>query len=424
MRKVITFLGKYPKETQYEFGGKIYSGRVFAEAMRQFVAFDEMLVFVTDEARADALPVLTALNDARIRDVTIPRGESNAEMWKIFEIITSQVNQGETVIFDITHGLRSLPFLVFLFAAYLRSAKQVQIEAIYYGAYELGDVKTNKPAPVIDLSDFSKMLDWLTATDQFVQTGDARRLAEMLGADASKKAAVQASEKLSQVSLAAFLCQPFTLMEQAQTLGAALDKAQPELAEQTLPFDVMREQITDTFGAFGANWASDQSIGLRKQFRLIEWYYHNNQFIQAMTLAREWLISAVTLRLGQPINLEPDPRKEMEWAVSGLVRVDKFKLTDPLTGERRKTRVTDLNERAQLIYTTWAERDELIELWNLLSAPRNALDHAEHQDEKMSLDKITKSAGKLMPLLATLARKWEFVERDSDDGTISQLRSE
>lgn len=424
MRKVITFLGKYPKETQYKFGGKIYSGRVFAEAMRQFVAFDEMLVFVTDEARADALPVLTALNDPRIRDVTIPRGESNAEMWKIFEIITSQVNQGETVIFDITHGLRSLPFLVFLFAAYLRSAKQVQIEAIYYGAYELGDVKTNKPAPVIDLSDFSKMLDWLTATDQFVQTGDARRLAEMLGADASKKAAVQASEKLSQVSLAAFLCQPFTLMEQAQTLGAALDKAQPELAEQTLPFDVMREQITDTFGAFGANWASDQSIGLRKQFRLIEWYYHNNQFIQAMTLAREWLISAVTLRLGQPINLEPDPRKEMEWAVSGLVRVDKFKLTDPLTGERRKTRVTDLNERAQLIYTTWAERDELIELWNLLSAPRNALDHAEHQDEKMSLDKITKSAGKLMPLLATLARKWEFVERDSDDGTISQLRSE
>jgi CRISPR-associated DxTHG motif protein len=415
MRKVITFLGKYPKETVYEFGGKPYNGRVFAEAMRQFLAFDEMLVFVTDEARTDALPVLTALNDARIRDVTIPRGESNAEMWQIFEIITSQVNEGETVIFDITHGLRSLPFLVFIFAAYLRSAKRVNIEAIYYGAFELGDSKTNKPAPVIDLSEFVGMLDWLTATDQFVQTGDARRLAQMLEADASKKASVNAAQKLSQVSLAAFLCQPFTLMQEAQTLGAALEKAQPELAAQTLPFDVMREQITETFGAFGADWERDRTDGLRKQFRLIEWYYQNNQLIQAMTLAREWLISAVTLRLGQPIDLEQEPRKEMEWAVSGLARVDKFKLTDPLTGERRKTRVTDLNEYAQLIYTTWTERDELIELWSLLSAPRNALDHAEHQFEKMSLAKITANADKIMPRLRALAVKWGFAERDSAD---------
>jgi len=413
MRKVITFLGKYPKETQYKFDGNLYGGRVFAEAMRQFVSFDEMLVFVTEEARTDALPVLAELNDARIRDVPIPRGESDAEMWKIFEIITNQVNEGETVIFDITHGLRSLPFLVFLFAAYLRSAKRVNIEAIYYGAFELGDNKINKPAPVIDLSPFSKMFDWLTATDQFIQTGDARRLAQMLGADASKKAAVRASQKLSQVSLAAFLCQPFTLMREAQTLGAALDQAQPELAEQTLPFDVMREQITQTFGAFGADWKQDSAEGLRAQFRMIEWYYHNNQLIQAMTLAREWLISAVTLRLGQPINLGQEPRKEMEWAVSGLVRVDKMKTTDKETGERRLTRVSDLTQFAQTIYTNWVERDELIELWNLLSTPRNALDHAEHQADKMSLEKITRNADKMMPRLRALAVKWGFAEQDS-----------
>lgn len=408
MRKVITFLGKYPKETQYKFGDNFYGGRVFAEAMRQFVSFDEMLVFVTEEARTDALPVLAELNDARIRDVPIPRGESAAEMWKIFEIITNQVNEGETVIFDITHGLRSLPFLVFLFAAYLRSAKRVNIEAIYYGALELGDSKINKPAPVIDLSPFSKMFDWLTATDQFIQTGDARRLAQMLGADASKKAAVRASQKLSQVSLAAFLCQPFTLMREAQTLGAALDQAQPELAEQTLPFDVMREQITQTFGAFGADWAQDSAEGLRAQFRMIEWYYHNNQLIQAMTLAREWLISAVTLRLGLAIDLTSDPRRQMERAVSGLALVG-HKVRDDGTGEKYVFQASDLNAHGRIIYDTWAERDDLIFLWQAADI-RNALNHAEHKKDAMSLAKILKNSDAMMPRLRALAVQWNFAD--------------
>jgi hypothetical protein len=61
MRKIITFLGRYPKDTQYEFNGQVYSGRVFAEALRQFVTYDEMLVFATEEARADAWPVLVEL---------------------------------------------------------------------------------------------------------------------------------------------------------------------------------------------------------------------------------------------------------------------------------------------------------------------------------------------------------------------------
>ena len=38
-RKIIAFLGKYPKETQYSFQGKIYTGQVFAEAMGQLKTF-------------------------------------------------------------------------------------------------------------------------------------------------------------------------------------------------------------------------------------------------------------------------------------------------------------------------------------------------------------------------------------------------
>lgn len=406
MRKIITFLGRRPQETHYLFAGQIYTGRVFAEALRQFAAYDEMLVFVTAEAQAEAWPVLAALNDPRIRAVPIPRGETVAEMWEMFDAITSQVNEDETVIFDITHGLRSLPFLVFLFAAYLKTAKRVVIEAIYYGALELGD-KSGKPAPVIDLSEFVAMLDWLTATDQFVQTGDARRLARLLNPQSQTQGVLaDASQALSNVSLAAFLCQPFTLMGQAGALEGKLLKAKAALQQIARPFDVLHGQIIETFGTFGARFEQDLAAGLRTEFRLVEWYYDNNQLIQAITLAREWLIDAMAYRLEHRVDLKREEREQMEKAISGIAMVGR-EVSDRPTGGQRRFGVSDLNTYGRTIYTTWPEVDALKTLWNTLSSIRNTLDHAEHQDGAMKLDKITRKADNdVMPELRRLAQKW------------------
>jgi CRISPR-associated DxTHG motif protein len=145
--KIITFLGKYPKETIYSYGDNTYKGKVFAEALHQFCQYDSMLVCVTEEAKATSWPVLEALGDSRIKAVEIPTGKTTEEMWDTFKNVTNYVDEGDRVIFDITHGLRSLPFLVFLFAAYLKSAKNVEIQAIYYGAFELGDTNKKLPAP-------------------------------------------------------------------------------------------------------------------------------------------------------------------------------------------------------------------------------------------------------------------------------------
>ncbi|MEH2317191.1 TIGR02221 family CRISPR-associated protein [Nostoc sp.] len=179
MKQIITFLGLNAKETIYSFEGKNYKGNVFAEALRQFCDYDSMLVCVTIEAKNKTFPVLNSLEDERIQAVAIPNGETTEEMWETFKIITDKVNDNDSVVFDITHGLRSLPFLVFLFAAYLKAAKNVTIDAIYYGAWELGN-SNNGIAPVIDLSEFIVMLDWLTATERFVEIGDGQALANLL----------------------------------------------------------------------------------------------------------------------------------------------------------------------------------------------------------------------------------------------------
>ena len=417
--KLISFLGiaNY-QTTTYVWQEQELETRFFPVAAAHFLQPAQMLVCATPtvEKHANLSELTNKLAEANVnyRVVPIPEGHSEADLWRIFDALTGVVEERETVAFDVTHSFRSLPFLSFLAVAYLQVAKKVRVERVLYGAFEAHD-NTNH-SPVFDLTPFVTLLDWLTATDQFVKTGDARRLAQMLGADKSKRAAMQASEKLSRVSLAAFLCQPFTLMQEAQSLGAVLQQAQPELAEQTLPFDVMREQITNTFGAFGADWSKNQSDGLRAQFRLIEWYYQNNQLIQAMTLAREWLISAVTLRLGLAIDLASNPRRQMERALSGVALVG-HDVRDEQTGEKYVFQVSDLNAHGRVIYDTWAERDELIFLWQVADV-RNALNHAEHKKGAMSLEKIAKKAELLKPRLQTLAIAWGFADGDSS------LRSE
>jgi CRISPR-associated DxTHG motif protein len=223
----------------YTWQGEEYEGGVFSLALRQFVEHDRMLVCNTPEAEEKTWPALLALNDARIEPVSIPKGETTAEMWEIFNTITEKVNYQETVIFDITHGLRSLPFLVFLFAAYLKSAKQVNIEAIYYGAFELG-----KPAPVIDLSEFVSIIDWLMATNQFVKTGDGEILADLLkkgipsgielrddiAARELKNHFKSASTAIESISLALRLTRPTETMQQATKLEKALEKSAPSIA--------------------------------------------------------------------------------------------------------------------------------------------------------------------------------------------------
>ena len=91
MVKVITFLGKVARQTNYSYQGNIYPGRVFAEALRQFVDYDKMLVFTTPAALETTYPLLVALGDARIQHVDIPDGRTGAEMWQIFNQLTGVV---------------------------------------------------------------------------------------------------------------------------------------------------------------------------------------------------------------------------------------------------------------------------------------------------------------------------------------------
>ncbi len=401
-RKAITFLGTLPKQTTYLHQGRTYSGQVFAEALRQFADLDEMLVFTTAGAGETTWPILARLGDPRLRRIDIPNGENTAELWRLFDCLTGEIAQGDTVIFDITHGLRSLPFLVFLAAAYLKAAKQVTIEAIYYGAYELG-----KPAPVIDLSEFVTLLDWLTAAERFTQTGDGRPLAVLLreqippgmvmGEDLEARALgnglKQAAAAIESISLALRVTRPMETMEAAARLDAALQQAQPAIAARARPFAPLAGQVRDAYARFAlpapldyANWAAN----LRLQLAIVRWYLDKGQVVQAATLAREWLVSLVIHRVQGDSLVDLDGvRGPVEGALNNICRQKAGKPLD------RPSAYDDL-------VAALPECETLTSIWGRLRDLRNDIAHVGMNERPKEASKLCRDMVDIYPLLEAL----------------------
>jgi len=413
--KIITFLGAKAQQTTYSYQGKDYVGEVFAQAIQEFCQYDTMLVCLTELAKEKTFPILEALNDPRIRPIDIPTGKTTEEMWETFKIITQHVDQGDRVIFDITHGLRSLPFLVFLFAAYLKAAKNVVIEAIYYGAAELSN-QNNGIAPIIDLSEFVSMIDWITATTRFVEIGDGQPLAELLKNSLPSneelknnletrpiKASLKKSfEAIETISLALSVTRPIETMESAAELERILKQATDSFEQRAKPFSLLSEKVVQEYGQFAlddpkkiANLGENLSL----QLKMIKWYLDRDKVVQAATLAREWLISLLVLKFGlnqqmfdNKIGLDRD---SVEKALSNAV--EKRKPED----RRRVITSTEYDEQLESLL----EVNDLAKVWCQMTELRNDIAHVGMNLRPQTAAKLKEKAGSLYPELEKIGQR-------------------
>jgi CRISPR-associated Csx2 family protein len=250
--------------------------------------------------------------------VSIPNGESEGELWEIFRTMSDNLTEDEEVVFDITHAFRSLPLVAFIAAAYLRKTKNINLKAIIYGAFEAKKKKEDgtEVTPVFDLTPFVDLLDWMAATDKFVTTGNAQGLADLLkkSHQALWRNAVPENRlnlprqlqglgsALNGLSLALALTRPHEVSERAEDLNSKLSASVSELEKWAQPFVVLLEKIKESYAPFSRN-------DLETQRKLICWYVEREQFTQAFTLAREWLVS-VTCRLSKEDMIEGRQRAE------------------------------------------------------------------------------------------------------------------
>lgn len=337
--KLLTFLGAGEAyETTYVLpDGRSHTAPYCGVALARFHPDSDMRVFVTGKARAKHLDAFTAQVEdhvASLLPVDIPDGRDEAEMWGIFQAVVAQVEPDDTVIFDITHGYRSLPFLSFLAAAYLRVARNMKLEAVYYGNFEARDQSsTPHRAPVIDLTRFVDLLDWTVAADRFVRQGDAQDLADRLRAlrpdyqvqqrdPAAKQTSLllsNAAGEMTRVSQALQLLRPAETMEAIAALPGKLDALREVTLLGTLPFGLISERVKTEYGPLALAAEAQQATpveALRIERDMIQWHLGRGQYVQAVGLGREWLVTWMLLHAGFDDPLDGDTRNEVERTIT------------------------------------------------------------------------------------------------------------
>lgn len=311
--KLVSFLGTTDyQEVVYAHGDAECSTRFFPVAAHSFFQPDSVHLVVTEAAEQKHYAAIAAElgSGVPVTPIRIPEGRSETEIWQIFAALTEALQTGDEVILDITYGFRSLPMLSIIAAAFLRVAKGVAFKHLIYGAFDVKDERGRRP--VFDLSSFLTLMEWTSATDQFLKTGNAGDLVTQLRAAHSLPYRTPRSgdkERLPRqlqtvgaaigaVSTAMRLVRPHEVMTAAVGLDEQLTAVRPEVEEWAKPFSLLLDRTRTAYAAFALTEPMVEiSISLNKQLALIHWYLERDQIVQAVTLAREWVVSLTCFRL-------------------------------------------------------------------------------------------------------------------------------
>lgn len=316
------------REVVYTWGDKkAQSSKFFQAALAEWFPQAEVLICVTAEARRiHGEEVQKRLPSARLVD--IPSGRNEAEYWEIFNTIEHHIPSGAELVFDMTHGFRSLPTLALLAISFLRAAKAVRLQHMLYGAYE---AKTDDTAPVFDLTPFLTLLDWAAATNRFVETGDAskfRPLAETRGAKPLNTHLNSAVKELDGLSEALSTNRAMRGGElSARALAKIVQAKDGDWEPSHTPLKLLLPRLEQGLGLLARDPEGSQQDQLIQSFGQVRWFLRHRQYEKALGLAREWMVSfAQWKREGTWLPVELSMReKAEEW----LWDCDKGKMPMP-----------------------------------------------------------------------------------------------
>lgn len=296
--KLITFLGKGPYHSViYQWGEHEKETEFFAEALAEWLQPKEVCVMLTEGAQEsgnwEKLESRLQKRRLEILKVPIPDGKDESELWQIFQRVADTVEIGDELVFDITHGFRSIPVLGLLAVAYLKQVKRVQIRYLLYGALEAVP-REEARKPVFDLTPFAELLDWLTAVKMFIATGNASELADLLDEAQNNahrrslpeppKALKPIARWLRSVSESLMVCQAPYVGSEIRELITKIEQGEPEIHQWTQPLVPLLETVKQTYAPYIPN-------NLETHRALIGWYLERSHAMQAITLMREWLVS-------------------------------------------------------------------------------------------------------------------------------------
>ncbi len=414
--KAITFLGfSNYQETTYvnPVGYGEFTTPFFQEALVEFYKPSTLYVLLTKTVETSVPRGGTEPNWELLKRrlegkvnlepiYNVPEESSTDDIWKLFEILTSCLEQEEEVIFDITNGFRSLPVLALIAISYLRVVRNVKIRGLIYGAWEARNKETNK-TPIFDLMPIVSLLEWTTATDQFIKTGNGESLSNLLSnSDDLTSKDLAGSIKIIAQSLQ--LLRPMDIMRESAILPQRIELAVPTISKNAPEFEKLLDRVEEDYGKFKLENPEDYQNNAKKslvqQLKIIQWYKEKGQIVQALSMAREWLPSLLCYHFKlDPI--DKSNRTEMEIVLSGgatSANSDSKKYISPYW-EQFKSSIQK------------AQKTKLLDLWSnkyKLANLRNDVLHSGFRKNPKSAEEILAETEKVIEQLEEIAEDWEL----------------
>jgi hypothetical protein len=113
----------------------------------------------------------TGTSPVQVKQITIPRGNTEMEIWKAFDIIYGIFQDNDEASVDISSCPKVIGMLVFSLLQYAKFLKNIHVKGIYYG--KLVDANTHISK---NLTAFSDIQDWALAAGDFISFGNTKRL--------------------------------------------------------------------------------------------------------------------------------------------------------------------------------------------------------------------------------------------------------
>lgn len=257
--------------------------------------------------------------------------------------------------------------LVLLAGQFLTIARDAETAGIYYGAWEARDAEGN--TPIVDLSSFVQLMNWTQAAAHFDLSGNATALLKQVKR-VNDPGLHQTYESLRAVSSGLRLGLAVQIGQSVAQLLATLEQEPPAGEPAASPMRALFQQIAAKYAPLSLEepLAPDTvPYHLRQQAALISWYMSNELAMQAILLAREWLITWMAWKQGQSELLDWPTRESISSQLAGAMA------TQDTVGT-----TAELPSIAGL--------EQVLQLWRDCHQARNQLAHMSFRPENLRLE--------------------------------------
>lgn len=322
-------------------------------------------------------------SDFTIEPITnLPHGNSEDEIWIIFEHVFSKIEDGDELYFDLTYGFRYLPMLVMVLINYTKVLRNTIVKSISYGNFESRN--SANEAPIVDLLSLSALQDWTNAAAQYLDGGSVNRLmkvsAEKLnpilkesrGAnqDAKKLKSFLDSLKFSINDMQT--CRGINIVENVNI--EPLKNRINDLGTTFIaPLNPIFDKIKESFNEF----TGDKNV--KNGFVAAQWCMNNGMYQQAITILQENIVTMFCVLHGLDYKVE-NQRK--------IVNIAFYYKSKNVSKDTLKCTEKEFEKVEEIIKTDSFE--ELVTKFDICTSIRNDINHSGMRNNPTTSDNIIK----------------------------------